>query len=217
MGKGFSGMDVKNFFTKKNIFIFISFLIGLSIFFIFFLSRSPKKITPAYERVLGRKGAPVQIIEYLDYECPSCAAGSTYLKKMIREYPEEFYLEMRYFPLNNHKHSLMAATYAECALKQNKFWEFHERLMTQQNYWRSLAYAKPAFDMMAKNVGLDEKRLEACLKNRDVTDHIIQEKIKGEAQGINSTPTYFINGKMIVGMTQMTQEVEKNLSLTKEQ
>lgn len=70
-------------------------------------------------RIKGEANAPIKITEFTDFQCPSCAQGSKYLKKFMEGHPKAVHLEMKYYPLNMHRHAFMSARYAECAGKSN--------------------------------------------------------------------------------------------------
>lgn len=166
---------------------------------------------PVLKRVKGDKNAKLHITEYIDFQCPSCAYGAKYLNDIMNQKPGLIRLEMRYFPLRMHKHAVMASRYAECALQQDKFWEYHDRLIDQQKNWKNLVNAMPAFDQLAQDVGLEPAVLQQCLSDESVLDEIERHKAEGKALGINSTPTYFINGEMVVGTKSLMDMIRPYL------
>lgn len=163
----------------------------------------------ALARVKGAKGAPIRIIEYIDFECPACAKGAMFLKSYMEEHPGLIYLEMKYYPLRMHRHSFLAATYAECAARQDKFWPVHDLLIERQNQWKQLINAEPAFKIIAEDAELDLNKLQACLEDKSAESAINQDRTEGDALSIKSTPTYFINGQMIVGYNSLSEEITK--------
>ena len=151
-------------------------------------------------RAKGNPNASIKIIEYIDFQCPACAAGAKQLKEYFAQYPDKMYLEMHYYPLVGiHAHALEAARYAQCAAKQGKFWSLHDLLIARQDEWKGLINADPSFMQMAKEVQLNMKSLEVCLQDESVNKLIFDERDKGTSLGIQSTPTYFVNGNMVVG------------------
>jgi len=95
--------------------------------------------------------------------------------------------------------------YAQCAARQERFWEFHDRLLAEQAAWRSLLEPSLIFRKMARELKLDMKALEDCVNSAQVRNAILLEKAEGESRFVKSTPTYFLNGEMIVG-TKSLQE-----------
>lgn len=150
-------------------------------------------------RMKGNPKAGLRVVEYIDFQCPSCAKGSKILGRYLKEYPEKISIELKYFPLAMHSHAFKSAYYAECAARQGKFWPFHDLLIERQKQWRVLKDAEPTFQNMAKEIELDSIELEACLQDKQVTEKIMKDRNEGQLLGVKSTPTYFINKKMVVG------------------
>ncbi len=170
-----------------------------------YLESSRSAVQTTQTRAKGHPNAPIQISEYIDFQCSACAAGAKQLKEYLAQYPDKIHLEMRYYPLvNMHPHALPAARYAQCAAKQGKFWSLHDLLIERQNEWKVLTNADSAFLQMAKEVPLDMKSLEVCLQDENIVKTIFEEKDQGSSLGVQSTPTYFINGKMVVGVKSLT-------------
>jgi len=172
-------------------------------------------------RTKGSESAPVQIIEYMDYQCPSCAKGAKYLEKIFEDYPNLVRLEMRFFPLNGRKHSLISAHYAQCAARQGKFWDFHHSLVDKQKQWSHLVDARYFFDIIAKELKVNNSDFDQCLEDKMIYDFLLDMKLKGKIKEVKSTPTYFINGKMIVGYKKLIEELnefipESEISETKQ-
>lgn len=160
-------------------------------------------------RVKGDKKAPVHVTEFIDFECPACAEGARYIKEFMTEHPPTVYLELKYFPLSGHRYGLLSAQYAECAGRQGKFWPFHDYLIERQANWKRLADAAPAFEQIAQDVDMNLEILSQCLKDTSVTESIQKDKQEGDTLGIKSTPTYYINGKMVVGVVSLGTELNK--------
>jgi protein-disulfide isomerase len=167
----------------------------------------------ALARVQGNPNAPLRITEWVDFQCPACASGAVDLKKYLSTFPDKVYLEVKYFPLGGHMHSLEAAKFGECAARQGKFWPYYETVFERQPQWRDLFDAHPVFEEIAKQIGLNDGKLQACLAEDDVREKILKEKDQGQSLGVQSTPTYFINGKMTVGPKLMREEAEKVLGI----
>lgn len=163
----------------------------------------------AEPRQKGPKEAPVQIIEYIDFQCPACAAGVKFLQKFMRENPQKVHLQMKYFPLRMHQHAFLASRYAQCAAQQNLFWPYHDYLIDRQNQWKRLVDATPAFELIADETMLDRKKLESCLADDSLDDVINKDKQSGVKLGVKSTPTYFINGEMFVGIKNLQQKLNE--------
>jgi protein-disulfide isomerase len=176
---------------------------------IFFGSRQISG-NPEQARAEGNPDARVKIVEFVDFQCPACAWGLKYLKTFLASHPNDLYIQVRYFPLTSlHHHALISALYSECAARQGKFWPLDDLMISQQAQWAQLINPQPVFDAMARQVGMDMDRLNACLDSDDTIKVINDEKVMGQSLGITSTPTYFINGKMVVGTKDLQDELKK--------
>ena len=166
-------------------------------------------------RVKGDENAPVKIKEFIDFQCPACANGAKYLKKFMQEHPHDIRLELKYFPLAMHQHGFTSARYAECAAWQGKFWPFHDYLIEKQDEWKNLIDARPAFSFIAKETKLNLTELETCLQNEKVNAAIEKTKVEGQLLSVKSTPTYFVNGKMVVGTKSLEMELDSLINNAK--
>ncbi len=160
----------------------------------------------------GNPHASLKIIEYIDYECEACAQGSKLLHDFIEQFPSRVFIKVKHFPLiESHRHALKGAQYAECAAREGKFWEYHELLLEEQSFWRTMDNPKELFAELALDVGMERSEVEACVGSNEIRIAVLAERAEGESMGVASTPTYFINGKMIVGPKSLQKELQKLL------
>ena len=164
-----------------------------------------------FTKVKGSKDAPLKITEFIDFQCPACAFGAVYLNEMMEKHPKLIRLTVKYFPLAMHQHGMLSAGYAECAVAQGKFWPFYDLILSRQNNWKQLEDPRPAFEQMGKEVGLDLQAMQTCLEGMDVVKTIEKNRAEGQTLSIRSTPTYFVNGKMVVGQKSLEQEITPHL------
>ncbi len=163
-----------------------------------------KEITAKPFAVKGKKDAPVTIVEFTDYQCPFCGR---YVKEayqnIIKDYVDKGKVRyiLRNLPLPFHKHSEDAAVAAYCAGKQGKYWEMHDKLFANQKEWEGLSDAKDTFIKYGKDLGID---IKACLDDEAVKKEIGKDLEMARKIGANGTPTFFINGKMLVGAQPFT-------------
>ena len=172
---------------------------------------APKKapINLQETRAKGNPDSKVKIVEFIDFQCPSCAYGIKYLKKLFDRHPNDIYLRVRYFPLTTmHHHAMISALYSECAARQGKFWALDELMMPQQSQWAQLISPDPVFQAMAAEVGMNIDQLNTCLASDDARRVINDEKSLGQSLGVDSTPTYFVNNKMVVGTKSLEDELK---------
>ncbi len=159
---------------------------------------SPTVVPTAQDHSAGPVSAAITVIEYADYQCPACARIQPIVKQLIARYSDRVRFVFRDFPLEQiHPNALAAAEAAEAAEAQGKFWEMHDKLFESQAEWKALADPIPTFTGYAAALGIDAVRFRA-----DLTNHTYRPVVKDSAAGalalgVNSTPTFFINGKRL--------------------
>lgn len=158
------------------------------------------KVEP--KRTLGQSDAPLKIIEFIDFQCPECSRGSKVLKSFMRKYAKDIQLSVKYYPLKE-LNSLTSAVHAECAAQQNLFWPYYEELIIKQNQWRLLKEVEPYFILLARSTYINIDEFKICVEDENTEKIIDHEQRVGEAYFVRSTPTYFINGQMFVGVDEM--------------
>lgn len=178
---------------------------------IFFLSRNqPSTGTVEGESIvqidynkgqkIGSDSAKIKVVEFSDFECPACLSAEPNVKKLRSDYSEqEVQLIYRHFPLTQHIHSRQVATLAEAAGQQGKFWEMHDKLFETQTQWTILSKddATAFFLSLAKNLGLDENKIKQDLEENAYKLKIEDDIAEGQRLGVNSTPTFFVNGRKL--------------------
>ena len=142
----------------------------------------------------GSKNSPVTLIEYSDYECPYCARAEATIKDVLDEYGSKIYFVYKDFPLPFHNNAQKAAEASRCALEQNKYWEYHDALFKNQQ-----SLDTNSLKTYAKSLGLDEAKFSECLDSNKYTEKVKQDMEEGQSKGVTGTPTFFVNGKMLVG------------------
>lgn len=164
---------------------------------------------PPEFRVLGQQQAPVKVVEFSDFSCPSCAAAWESLENMSRKYPKFLKVEFKHYPLTSiHPWSMDAAMYADCAGRQGRFTEYAGLLFGRQKDWARGADVLTALAAYGKQVGLDSGALEACLADPGTRRTIERDIAEGERRRIESTPTFIINGKRAVGPSQLMHRLQ---------
>jgi len=160
----------------------------------------------------GIPGAPIRITEYIDFQCPACLNGFKYLTKFMNNHPQAVLLRVKYFPLTDvHKHAFISARYAECAARQDQFWPFQDLLFKRQRQWSKLDNAIPLFESIAQKAGLDLEELAVCLQDKNIDQLIEENEEYGSSLGVKSVPTFFVNGKIIVGPKSLELELNRLL------
>ena len=160
-------------------------------------------------RSQGSPNAPVWIVEYMDYQCPACRTAFLVIDTALRQYPSQNYFQVRFHPIKQHSHGLESAIYSECAMRQKKFWEFHRLLFENQKEWEDLILIEDKFHAYAQRAGLNLVALDACVADPLTSETVLKENADSVALGVNTTPTFFVNGKMVAGIKEMKAELKK--------
>lgn len=160
---------------------------------------------PSQGYLLGKVDAPVKILEFADFECPSCAGFATVTEPDVRSRiiePGLASLTYYDFPLTQHRNTLAASNAAACADEQGKFWQMHDRIFQAQDEWNGEAtdVPKPFFQRYAGEVGLNVQQWESCYDARKYQSRINANLAEGLRRGVNSTPTFVIGNKLYSGM-----------------
>jgi protein-disulfide isomerase len=140
---------------------------------------------------LGKASAPVEIVEYSDFQCPYCSKAASLVKDVAKAYPDTVRVVYKHFPLLAiHKEAAKAAEASSCAGDQGKFWEMHDRLFANPQ-----ALQNADLKRAGSELGLDKAAFDACL---DQGKHTVtwQKHLKeGQAAGVAGTPTFYVNGR----------------------
>jgi protein-disulfide isomerase len=144
--------------------------------------------------VKGPANAPITIVEFSDFQCPYCARVNPTLDQVRQVYGDKVRIVFKDFPLPNHPEAPKAAEAAHCAGEQGKYWELHDRMFANQR-----ALQVPAIKQYAAAVGLDMNAFNQCLDSGKHAGRVAENLKSGEALGVASTPTMYINGRPVVG------------------
>ena len=143
----------------------------------------------------GSANAPVTVVEYSDFQCPFCGRVMPTLKELRAKYGDKMRLVWKDFPLTQiHPQAFLAAQAGNCAREQGKFWEYHDRLFANQQALQPEFLKKYAAD-----VGLDTAKFNACLDSAKYEARVQESLGAGGRLGITSTPTVYVNGRMVNG------------------
>ena len=145
---------------------------------------------------MGPKDAPVTIVEFSDFQCPYCAKAAETVNQIKKKYGKKVRVVFKQFPLPFHSQAKQAASAALCAWEQKPayFWEMHDAMFADQTKLN-----KEALSNTAKKIGVEEKKFQECLSSNKYMSMINQDMEQGKDLGVKSTPTFFINGKLLQG------------------
>lgn len=153
----------------------------------------PDAALAAADHVLGNPQASVTLLEYGDYECPSCIQAEPFTQHLVASHGQRLRFVFRHFPLLEvHPHAELAAEAAEAAAAQGRFWPMHHLLFSQIHH-----LALPALTGYAQAIGLDMIRFKAEMADRIYTQRVQEHRRAGEHSGIRATPAFFLDGKFV--------------------
>jgi len=139
----------------------------------------------------GPKDAPITLIVFSDYECPFCRRAEPTVEQVLKTYEGKIRYVFRDYPLPFHSKARPAAVAANCAIPQGKYWEFNQKLFTAD-------ISPDGIKKIAGEVGVDQKKFDECVAKNDQKS-IDKDVEDGSAVGVNGTPAFFINGRMLSG------------------
>jgi protein-disulfide isomerase len=190
---------------------------------IFLFSRQPTQtavlsasdtaiLTRNATHAIKAKNTKVTVVEFADFQCPACAAAHPIVKEVLEKYKGKITFIYRHFPLNQHKNARLAARAAEAANNQGKFWEMHDMLYENQKEWSESSSAKEVFTGYAKVLGLNNEIFEKAINSTDFDDAIQHDYVDGVTLGVNSTPTFFLNGNKLQSFGELSTAIQEALS-----
>jgi protein-disulfide isomerase len=146
---------------------------------------------------LGSANAPAHIEEFGDFQCPPCGIFHPILEKMHEEFGDKLRITFREYPLPGHNHAVAAASAAEAAGLQKKFWEMHDLIYEHQAEWKDRYDVGPFFEGYAKQSGVDIERWKRDIQSEQVAQRIFLDSRRGQSMGVKGTPTIFLNGREV--------------------
>ena len=151
---------------------------------------------------LGPEDAAVTVVEFTDYECPFCSRHFRQtLPDLLREYEGQVRYVVRNYPIDIlHPNAQKAAEAVECAYDQDKFWEYHDLVFDNQDSLDTISLKKYAADL-----ALDTSEFELCLDSDVKSEVVLQDRLDGREYGVTGTPTFFINGVIMVGAQPLSR------------
>lgn len=166
-------------------------------------------VSPA-DHLLGAPQAAVTIVEYGDFECPSCKQAAPVLALLLEKHPGRVRLAYRHFPLEEvHPHALGAAQAAEAAAGQGKFWQMHALLFANQHHLKPSQLRERALELE-----LDMVRYDAEIGDEVYLQRVREHEQSARRSGVRATPTFFINGRLhdvSYGLQALAEGVEAAL------
>ncbi|HVO29659.1 MAG TPA: DsbA family protein [bacterium] len=160
----------------------------------------------------GPVNAPVTVIEFSDFQCPACRQAFQHLDEVLGKYGDKVHFVYRDYPLTGkHPNAFPAAIAANCVRTlggDDKYWQFNTKLFQNQG-----ALGPDDLKKYATDLKVDGGKYSACLTDPKMADEVKKDMEAGDAAGVNSTPTFFVNGRIIPGsnMAELQRQIEKEL------
>jgi protein-disulfide isomerase len=142
----------------------------------------------------GPETAPIELIEFSDFQCPFCESAFPTVNQVLNTYGDRIHFVYRHYPLVIHPRARPAAEAAQCAAEQGKFWPFHDRLFGDQS-----RLSDADFKQHAAQLGLDTKQFDTCVDSHKYQGEIDNDIRAGDEAGVSGTPAFYINGRMLSG------------------
>lgn len=161
----------------------------------------------------GNAQAPVTIVEFADYECPFCKRAASTVNRVLDVYGDQVRFAFRDFPLPMHPNARPAAEAAHCAGAQGKFWEYHDKLFASSDL------SAQQLGTFADDLGLDRKKFDECLTKDTFVPAIDKDLAEGNDLGINGTPVFYVNGRLLDGaqpFEKFQEVIDEELSSVKQ-
>ena len=166
------------------------------------LQQVMNKIALENQPMRGPKDAKVTVVEYSDFQCPFCARVYTTLEEQVlKDYGDKVRFVFKNFPLTSiHPWAEDAALASECAFQQSNehFWAMYDGLFSKQGEVTKENLKDKASEIGTK-AGMDVAKLQACIDAKQAIDAVRADESEATALGVNSTPTFFINGRRLSG------------------
>lgn len=171
------------------------------------------QIDPSQGYARGPREAPVNIVEFSDFRCPFCKEVVATLKQLAAQYPDRVRWVFRDFPIPAlHPDAPLAHEAARCAGEQGKFWPYHDVL-----FERATDVSPTALKQYAAEIGADRAAFDQCLDSHKYRAAVNADIEAGSKVGVTGTPTFFINGEVLVGnqpLGDFQRVIERELART---
>jgi protein-disulfide isomerase len=151
-------------------------------------------IAKANRPAKGPQNAPIEIVEFSDFQCPFCESAFPTVNQVLNTYGDRIHFVYRHYPLVIHPRARPAAEAAQCAAEQDKFWQFHDKLFGDQS-----RLTDDDFKNDAAQLGLDTAQFNGCVDSHKYTAEIDTDIQAGNEAGVSGTPAFYINGRMLSG------------------
>jgi len=167
------------------------------------------------DATLGKADSKVKVIIFSDFQCPYCKLFYTTLRDMMKTYQDKVLFVFKELPLDSiHPQASNAALASECALEQNKFWQYADNLYAKQSKWSS-ATGTTQFKKYAQTLGLNTHQFNQCLDSKKYQGKIDADKKEASDFSISGTPAIFVNDQFkngVISKDQLKKAIDEQLN-----
>jgi protein-disulfide isomerase len=142
----------------------------------------------------GPSSAPIEIVEFSDFQCPFCLRAHPTVEQVLKTYGDRVRFVYRHYPLPGHPNARPAAEASECAAEQGKFWPYYDKLFASQSRLSDADLKQDAAEL-----GMDAAKFNACVDSHKYAAKVDTDLRAGQEVGVDGTPAFFINGRLISG------------------
>jgi len=142
----------------------------------------------------GPKSAPIQIVEWSDFQCPFCRRAGPTLAQIEKEYGDKVQIAFKHMPLSMHSKARPAHAASQAAAMQGKFWEMHDLIFADQRGMSEEKYVE-----YATQLGLDVEKFKKDVVSKEVEARISADYAQATKLGVTGTPAFFVNGRFLSG------------------
>ncbi|MBU0957575.1 MAG: DsbA family protein [Nanoarchaeota archaeon] len=144
----------------------------------------------------GKGFGDIEIIEFSDFQCPACERIQPVVEEVLEVYGNDVKIYFRNFPLSIHENGFNSALAGACANEQGKFWEMHDKLYENQNN-----LDVDSLKSYAVELELNSEEFDSCLDDKKYEQEILKDLSDGRKANVKGTPTFYINGKKVSGVS----------------
>lgn len=154
----------------------------------------------------------VEILKYSDYSCPACRDMVQPVKQLKEDFGDMVEIRYRHFPLSGFQFSRLASQSVEAAREQGHYQEMHDMIFANQAEW-SRGNARSIFEGYAEELGLDMEQFRADVESEEIAERVENQRQEGLRRTVNSTPTFFINGRKLQQNPQSYEQFKSIVEL----
>ena len=167
-----------------------------------------EELIPAGVNTKGNTQAKTFLVEFSDFQCPACKNYHAVIKEIVEKYKDNLLFAYRHFPLQQHNFAMKAALASEAAADQDKFWEMHDYLFANQE-----KLSDQIIEGGAGEFKLDLTKFKEGMGNGENKGKVSKDMADGSRFGVDSTPTFFLNGKKlrVTGVEDLKNTVAKEI------